>query len=37
MEFDVKEFRRPIELRIELRARDGKAWLRSSSLLLYKL
>ena len=37
LEFDVKEFRRPIELRIELRARDGKAWLRSSSLLLYKL
>ena len=37
LEFDVNEFRRPIELRLELRARDGKAWLRRSSLLLYKL
>ncbi len=36
-DFEVKEFRSNIELRIELRALEGKAWFRTSSLLLHRL
>lgn len=36
-EFEVQEFRLPVELRLELRGRDGKAWFRCSSLQLQRL
>ena len=36
-DFEVTEFRSNIELRLELRALEGKAWFRTSSLLLHRL
>ena len=36
-DFEVTEFRSNIELRLELRALGGKAWFRTSSLLLHRL
>ncbi|MCA8974266.1 MAG: CotH kinase family protein [Planctomycetes bacterium] len=36
-EFEVTEFRRNVELRLELRALDGKAWFRTDSLRLERV
>lgn len=36
-EFEVTKFRSNVELRLELRALDGKAWFKTSSLLLHRL
>lgn len=36
-DFEVTKFRSNIELRLELRALEGKAWFRTSSLLLHRL
>ncbi|MFT4511787.1 MAG: hypothetical protein ACI89X_004336 [Planctomycetota bacterium] len=36
-EFEVTTFRSNVELRLELRALDGKAWFKTSSLLLHRL
>ena len=36
-DFEVTDFRSNMELRLELRARDGKAWFKASSLLLHQL
>ena len=36
-EFEVTEFRSNVELRLELRALNGKAWFKIKSLLLHRL
>ena len=36
-EFEVTEYRRDVELRLELRARDGKAWFRIRSLAIQQI
>jgi hypothetical protein len=36
-EFEVTKFRSNVELRLELRALDGKAWFKTNSLLLHRL
>jgi hypothetical protein len=36
-EFEVTEFRSNVELRLELRALNGKAWFKINSLLLHRL
>ncbi len=36
-EFEVSDYRDSVELRLEMRARDGKVWFRANSMQLYRL
>lgn len=36
-DFEITEFQENVEIRLELRARDGKAWFKISSLQLHRL